>query len=135
MYQLAVRTTVRVLAGGALLMSGLLTLGGPARFATPSLATARLVPGGVYAWAALIGIAGATTWTGIALGWRRPVVTTGLALLAVWAAFLDLSLWIQVIQEPTTPLTGAVVYAMLTAVSLILYSAGHELHNLEGDAG
>jgi hypothetical protein len=130
-YQLAVRTTVQVLSGGAVLMGALVAWGGPGRFATASLATARLVPGGAYAWAAAIAGGGIFTCAGIAARWRRPVVCAGLAWQGAWYAFLDLSLWTTALHDPTTPLIGAVVYAMLAALCAVLYAAGHELHARE----
>lgn len=131
-YQLTVRLIVQVLSGGAVAMGLGAAIGGPERFSSASLATARLVPGGVYTWSALIAVGGLIALIGVALHWRRRVVMTGLAWQASWYAFFDVSLWTAVFRDPRAGMTGAVVYLMLAVVCVILYVAGHELMAIGG---
>jgi hypothetical protein len=131
-YQLATRTIIRTLSGSAILMGALMAWGGPRRFSAPAFETARAVPGGVYTWAVAATASGVISWAGIWRGWRRPIVGVGLACQGGWYAFLDVSLWLTATADPTVPLAGPVVYALVAVICLILYSAGHELHALEG---
>lgn len=131
-YQGAVRAIIKTLSASAILMGALMAWGGPGRFSAPAFETARAVPGGVYTWAVAVTVGGVISWAGIWHGWRRSIVGAGLACQGGWYAFLDVSLWLTAAADPTVPLTGPVVYALAAVTCLILYSAGHELHALEG---
>jgi hypothetical protein len=126
-YQDTVRATVEAFAVGAIALGAGIAYGGPARFVAPSLATARAMPGGCYTWAAAIGGSGLLTLAGARLGWRRHVVMSGLAVMGMIYLFFDVSLWVTAVQDPTTPLTGCVVYLMVAVVCGVLYGGGHGL--------
>jgi hypothetical protein len=126
-YQSTVRGTIEAVAVGSIALGGAFAFGGPARFAAPAFATARTLPGAQWTWAALIAAAGITTLAGARLGWRRHVVMAGLAGQGLIYLFFDISLWVTAAKDPTTPLTGGVIYLMVAFVCAILYGSGHGL--------
>lgn len=126
-YRLTTRTIIVLISVCAVLLAAGIAWGGPHRFAVPSLAAAGLIPGGCYAWAALIGISGLTTLAGIAAGWRRRVVIAGTIGQGLWFAFFDVALWTTALQDDRTPLIGCWVYLMLAIVCGVLAVGGHRL--------
>lgn len=126
-YQLTLRLIVQVMSVGAVGIGVGAAIGGPERFSSPSLATARLIPGGVYTWAALITVGGLITLTGVCLHWKRLVVMIGLAWQGCWYLFFDVSLWTAAFRDPRAGMTGAMVYLMLSVVCVVLYVGGYEL--------
>lgn len=134
-YQLTVRTSMYVLSIGAVLLGAALGWGGPSRFATPSLATARIVPGGPYTWGALIAVGGAIALVGAVSGRHRDIVMIGIAWQGSWYLFFDVALWTTAAQDPQTPLMGCFVYAMLAVICGVLYAGGHRLMLTIGGKG
>jgi hypothetical protein len=126
-YQATVRTTIEAVAVGSIGLGAGLAFGGPARFAAPSLATARAMPGAQWTWALIIAGFGIVTLAGARAGWRRRVVMTGLAGQGLIFLFFDVSLWVTAAKDPATPLTGCVVYLMVAFVCAVLYGGGHGL--------
>ena len=128
-YQLTTRITIRVIAAYSIGLAADMALSGPARFGVAALATARLIPGSVYTWAAFIAAGATLTLTG-SIRWRRPIVMAGLMWMGLLYGFFDIALWTARTQEPTAPVTGCWIYLMLATVCAVLYVGGHQLDAL-----
>lgn len=116
------RAVILIIGAGSTLMGVSLLLAGPGRFSSPGFATARLVPGGVYTWGVLILIAGSATLSG-AGAWHPHILRWACLGMAFWYLWFDLSLIVTSAMDPRGSVTGAVVYLMVTALCLLLWSA------------
>jgi hypothetical protein len=126
-YRFATRATTLALASGGTFLGVAMILGGPERFSSPGFATARLVPGGVYAWGGMLAAAGAVTLLGIHLQWARRTVMAGMALEGCWFAFFALTLAIAALHDPKVAVTGPVIYALVSMICAIEFQAGRGL--------
>jgi hypothetical protein len=129
-YQGTHRDIVRVLSFGAVVFGLGLIWGGPDRFTSPGFAVARLMPGGCYTWGAAIALFGAVTLIGIAAGWVRRVVLSGLFLQGAWFLFWAVSLFSAFVDDARVATTGWMVYGLVSGVHFLLASTGHNLRGL-----
>lgn len=129
-YQGTHRDIVRVLSFGAVAFGLGLIGGGPDRFGSPGFATARLMPGGCYTWGTLIALFGATALAGVAAGWRRRVVMTGLYLQGTWFLFWAVTLFNSYRDDSRVASTGWMIYGLVSAILFMLATTGHNLRGL-----
>lgn len=128
-YQMGVRTVVQVLALVALLFGFAIIIGGGGRFAGPSFATARQLPGGYLTWGLLaMGVGGFTLFS--SRDWHRRWVMLGLAADSVLFFFFTVSLALTAANDPHVPFTGIVAYGGYSALCAVSYVVGHELRRV-----
>jgi hypothetical protein len=125
-YRWAVQALVTTLGFGAATLGLAVYLGGMDRFGGAPFATARLVPGSPWTWGLVIGLAGVLTLVGAAMNSRR-FLRTGLFIQAFWYLFFDISLIAAAVADPHVPLTGCVIYLMISAVVLVVWGASRDL--------
>lgn len=123
-YRWITRAFVKTFGIGGLLLGLAMIAAGPTRFSSPGLATARLVPGGVYSWGSVMVAAGVITLLGVIDHWRRNVVVVGMFLQAVWFLFFTISLVSTAVRSPTGAVTGPIVYTMLGVLAVIAAVGG-----------
>lgn len=125
-YRWLAQAMVTILGVGSGALGLAMLVGGPTRFAASSFATARMVPGEHVTWAVLFLAGAALTLIG---AWRKHkrMTRTGLFVMAIGYLFLDVSLTITAINDPNAPLTGAVIYAVISATCLSAWGTAKEL--------
>lgn len=124
-YVLAFRLLSRGYALLGVLLGTALIAGGPDRFSSRALATARDVPGQQLTWGAIAAAAGAVTVAASVLRLRR-LVEAGAMVLIGWHLFFALSLGLSAAHDPRAGLTGAVTYTGLAGLGCVLVAALRE---------
>lgn len=122
------RAVILIVGAGSALMGVSLLAAGARRFTSPGFATARLVPGGVYTWGVLILIAGVATLIG-AGAWHPHILRWSCLGMAFWYLWFDISLIVTSAPDPKGSVTGAVVYLMVTALCLLLWSTAGSIRD------
>lgn len=125
-YVLAFRLLSRGYATLGLLLGGALVAGGPDRFSSRALATAREVPGGHLTWGVLAAALGAAMLAASTARMRR-AVAAGASALACWHGFFAATLGFSAFQDPRAGITGAITYSGLAALGCVLAAAVREV--------
>jgi hypothetical protein len=129
-YRQGQRFHVRTLAWISILFGLSLLAGGRARFdSTPTFAYAAAVPGSYRTWGAIAVAAGVFTYAA-SFHWHRRQVMWGLLAQCVVFAFFTVTIAVSVVQNPTTPLTGVVIYGGYSVFCAVAYVTGHELRKV-----
>lgn len=125
-YRWLAQAMVTIFGFGTGVLGLALLAGGPQRFAASSFATARLVPGQHVTWGLLFLAGSVLTLAG---AWRKRFRLTriGLFVISVGYLFLDCSLIATALHDPKAPITGAVIYAVVTAACLAAWGTTKEL--------
>lgn len=125
-YRWLAQAMVTIFGFGSGALGLALLLGGPARFAASSFATARMVPGQHVTWGLMFLTGSALALLG---AWRKHnrLIRVGLLVIALGFLFLDISLIVTAINDPNAPVTGAVIYAVVSAACLSAWGTAKEL--------
>lgn len=130
-YRQAQRFIVRALAGISALFGVALLVGGRARFeSTPTFNYADAMPGSYRTWGVAALTVGAFTYAASVRWQHRRGVMWGLLAQCVLFAFFTVTIAVSVVQEPTGPLTGVVIYGGYSLLCSVAYVAGHELRKV-----
>jgi hypothetical protein len=117
-YVMIVRLTSRCLGIGGVGLGVAMLAGGPRRFASASLASARQVPGQQVTWGLIaFGLGVVILAAGHWHAWLLLQVST--SLLGTWCLFFATSIAISAAHDPDSGVIGVVTYTMVFGICTI----------------